>query len=68
MPCAGPVLGVFPAFLTPPQQDRYQQRLAQVAATLGAERYADAQQRGAAMTYDQIIAYTLDQLDRLADL
>ena len=64
----GPVLGVFPVVLTPPQQDRYRQRLAQVAATLGAERYGDAQQRGAAMTYDQIVAYTLDQLDRLAEL
>jgi hypothetical protein len=62
------VLGIFPAYLTPPQRDRYQQRLAQVAATLGAERYADAQQQGAAMTYDQIVGYTLDQLVRLLDL
>ena len=62
------MLGVSAAWRTPAQQDRYQQRLAQVAATLGAERHADAQQRGAAMTYDQIIAYTLDQLDRLADI
>ena len=65
---AGPVLGVFPAYLTQPQEDRYRQRLAEGVATLGAERYADAQQRGAAMTYDEIIAYTLDQLDLLADL
>ena len=65
---AGPVLGVVPALLTRPQQDRHQHGLTEVAATLGAERYADAHQRGAAMTYDQIIAYTLEQLDRVADL
>jgi hypothetical protein len=65
---AGPVLGVFPVFwFTPSQQDRYQQDLTQVAATLGADRYTDAHQRGEAMTYDQIIAYILDQLERLAD-
>jgi hypothetical protein len=30
--------------------------------------YANAQQRGAAMGYDDIVAYSLDQLDRLAAL
>jgi hypothetical protein len=64
---AGPVLGLFAAWLTPAQQDRYRRGLAELAATLGAERYADAQRRGAAMTYDQIVGYTLEQLDRLAD-
>jgi len=33
---------------------------------LGADVFAAAQRRGAAMTYDEIIAYTLDQLARRA--
>ena len=65
---AGPVLGVFPVvWFTPSQQHRYQQDLAQAAATLGTRRYTDAQEEGAAMIYDQIVAYTLEQLDRVAD-
>ena len=58
----------FLPWLTPPQHNRYQQTLADVAAALGAQRYAAAQQRGATMSYDQIVAYTLDQLDHLAAL
>jgi len=64
---AGPVLGAFPAFLTPSQRDRYRQRLAHVAATLGADRFGEAQRQGAAMTYDEIVAYALTELDHLLD-
>ena len=35
---------------------------------LGADRYADARQRGAAMSYDEIIAYALEQLTVLGAL
>jgi len=58
----GPELGIFPLFLSPQRRDRYQQRL----ADLDDQLLADTQQRGAAMTYDLIVAFTLEQLDRLA--
>ena len=61
-----PTLSVSLGWFTPLQRDRYQHGLAQAAATLGADRCTAAHQRGAAMTYDQTVAYTLDQLDRLA--
>jgi hypothetical protein len=64
---AGPVLGIVPRWLTPPQQKRYEQRLAAISAGLGEDGTARARRRGAAMTYDEIVAYTLDQLGRLAD-
>jgi hypothetical protein len=63
----GPVLGVFPQFLRPQQWVHYQQRLAEVTAALDEQFYADTRERGTVMTYDQIVAYTLEQLDRLAD-
>jgi len=62
---AGPVFGFSTAWLNPQWQNRYQQRLAEAAAALGDQHYDDARQRGATMTYDQIIAYTLEQLDRV---
>ena len=64
----GPLLSVFPAWLTPSQLHLCQQRLAQVATALGPGRYRDARQRGAAMSYDEIIAYALDQLTVLGAL
>jgi len=61
----GPVLGVFAVWPSP--QDHYRQHLAHVGAALGMDRYTNAQQQGAAMTYNQIFAYALDQLGRFAD-
>jgi len=64
---AGPVLGSYPAFIGGNHQDRYVQALADVAARLGQEAYARAQAEGAAMTFDEIVAFALDQLAALAD-
>jgi hypothetical protein len=63
----GPVLGMFPWFLSPRRRDRYEQRLAEVTAGLDDQLWADTQRHGATMTYDSIVAYALEQLDRLAD-
>jgi hypothetical protein len=41
--------------------------LVDVAAALGTDAYARAQQLGAAMTYDEIVAFTLSELARMAD-
>ena len=61
----GPELGFSLAFLTPYQRERYEHGLTKAAAVLGTRRYAAAQHAGAAMTYDQVVAYTVEQLDRL---
>jgi len=62
----GPVLGrfasSFSSFGLP--GDR---ALEQVSSALGHNQYAQAERHGEEMTYDEIIAYTRDQLDRLAD-
>jgi len=63
---SGPTLRDLPALTGSGDRKRYDQNLAVVAAHLGAAAYAQAQQRGAAMTYDEIVAYTLEQLNRLA--
>ena len=64
---AGPVLGVFPGFGSPHHS--------RTATNKASPRWPPPSaptatptpnSEGAAMTYDQIIAYTLDQLDRLA--
>jgi hypothetical protein len=33
------------------------------AAAMGPDRYAEARGRGASMTYDEVIAYALSELD-----
>jgi hypothetical protein len=60
--CRGPVLGHLPAFLGAPHRDRYDQVLADLADTLGDEANAKAQHDGAAMTYDEIVHFTLAHL------
>ena len=46
----------------------YERALRDVETTLGPDAYAGGQQRGAAMSYDEIVRFTLDQLARLAEL
>jgi len=65
---AGPLFGIDSSWLAPRQHDRYEYALAGVATALGSQGYANAQQRGAAMDYDEIVTYTLDQLGYLAAL
>jgi len=65
VPSPGRRSPVSSAWLGPPQQSRYELRFAEVVTALGAHSYSEAQQRGAAMTYDEIVAYTPNQLDRL---
>jgi len=62
----GPVLRHYPAFIGGNHQDRYDEALAHVATVLGHDRFAEAKRIGAAMTLDQIVSYTLDHLDALA--
>ena len=64
---AGPALGHIPAFTAANHRERYERAVTDVAAAVGADAFARAQADGAAMTYEEIIAYTLDQLDRLTD-
>ena len=63
---SGPELGRFPTFL-PHAAARYEQTLAELEVTLGPDTYARAWQRGESMTYDEIVAYALEQLKRLAE-
>ena len=49
-------------------RSRYTKALADVATALGPDAFGEAQRRGAAMTYDEIVSYTLARLDHLADL
>jgi hypothetical protein len=44
----------------------FDQIVADIATALDPDRYTDARQRGASMTYDEIVAYALDQLAGLA--
>ena len=37
-----------------------------IATSLGQDAFATARQRAAAMTYDEVVAYTLDQLAQIA--
>ncbi len=60
-------LGQIGAIYSAIHQGRYDRALEQVATSLGHDAYTNARQHGAAMTYDEIIAYTLDQLARLTD-
>jgi len=63
----GPVLGHLVFFLGPSHRDRHERAVERAAAVLGAQRCAEAQRRGAAMTYDEIIVSALEQLACLAD-
>jgi predicted ATPase/class 3 adenylate cyclase len=63
----GPVLGRYPVMFSPYFRAIYQRALKDVETALGPDAYAAAQQRGAAMSYDEIVAYSLEQLDRLAE-
>jgi len=65
---SGPVFGPIGLFTLGAQQSLYDACVDEVARTLGPSAYASAHERGAAMTYDEIVAYTLDQLDCLIDL
>jgi len=47
---------------------QYADAVAHLAETLGAGDFTDAQHHGAAMTYDELVPYTLDQLSRLAKI
>jgi len=64
---AGPALGHYPAFLGGNHEDRYHDALAHVASVLGPHHFAEAERTGAAMTLDEIVAYTLEHLAALAD-
>ena len=63
---SGPTLRHLPGLDDSDGRKRYSRTLATVAAYLGTEAYSAAQQSGASMTYDEIVAYTLERLDRLA--
>ena len=45
--------------------DRYEQTVSQLTEALGESAYTSAHQQGADMTYDDITAYALTQLERL---
>ena len=62
----GPVLGPIPPGWARIHQPRIDAALDHIATSLDQGAYASARQRGAAMTYDEIIAFTLDQLARIA--
>ena len=63
----GPVLGPIPATFSAIHKARIDATVERVAASLGTDAFAAARRRGAAMTYDEIIAYTVDQLACIAD-
>lgn len=63
----GPVLGQLLSGFLAPHRSRVEVARERVAAALGPDAYEAARHRGAAMTYDEIVAYTLDQLGRMAD-
>ena len=62
----GPVLGHLHAFLGGLHRDRYEQALADLAATLGDDAYAKAMRDGAAMPYDEIVNFALAHLAAIA--
>jgi len=65
---SGPVFGHINLYIRGSQRDRYDRVIKDVSHGLGPDTDTRSQQQGAAMTYDEIISYTVDQLDRLADL
>jgi len=59
-------LAALPILLTASEQERYDQARAEIAAALDPRAITDAAQRGRAMSYDEIVDFTLSQLARLA--
>jgi hypothetical protein len=64
---SGPVLGHLPAAAVGSVPDRYECAIADVAAALDADSFAKARKRGAAMTHEEIVAFALGHLARLAE-
>ncbi len=62
----GPLLGHIPALFTTPYQPRLDATSEDVVAGLDPAIVGAAQRRGAAMTYDEVTAYALEQLARIA--
>jgi len=58
----GPALVHIPLTYSAIHQHRIDAAREQVATNLGPDELANAGRRGATMTYDEIIAHTLDQL------
>jgi len=64
---SGPVLAQLSPLIIGNSRDNYESALRSIAAALSGDTLEKARQHGAAMTYDEITAYTLHQLDRLAN-
>jgi hypothetical protein len=62
---AGAVLGRLDAFVTVDRR-RYERCLDDLAAALGADSFARARLEGQSMTFDQIVTFAPDALDRVA--
>ena len=63
----GPILGALPLSVSLIHRARIDAATQRVAASLGPAAFASAQHRGAAMSYDEIVAFTLDRLADLAE-
>lgn len=61
----GPVLGPYPPLYSAAHQARIDAARDHADATLGPDAFARARQPGAAMTYDEIVAYALAQFAAL---
>jgi hypothetical protein len=64
----GEMLGHYDSTLVSRYLRPSDQIVADIATALDDGRYTNARQRGETMTYDEIVAYTLDQLAGLARL
>jgi len=62
----GPLFGPIRLLLRGPQLERYQQTMADLAVSLGAETHGNAQHDGATMDTDTIINFTLSRLAALS--
>ena len=62
----GPVFAHLGLLIRGPHRERYDRALAYAAAALGNDTDTKAHEQGAAMTYDQAVTFTLDELGRLA--
>jgi len=63
----GPTLVSFTGLFRGTHQVRYERAVAELAIALGPDAFVNAERRGQAMTYDQIITLMLDHLAQLAD-
>ena len=63
----GPVLGHIPPTYSAVHQGRIDVAREHITARLGTDEIANARRRGEAMSYDEIIAYALEQLALIAD-